>query len=285
MASKSRRAAGALGRAFESLLGSVTGHSRDDVADPYLLRISARAWKDLGESPPKAEPATDAADRLRIVRKFYDEFSMAERVDGGVPIGEVKDPKVFRIKAGDWRAAVRYIPDDGTPWMCRALSLAKYHEERDAYVEFGRLETQDRLLPTQKERRLARGDHFIVSSVLALQQARVNADNEPEQWWEAKARRPTGSSQRVGRIYVERELDPDEGAYVTRFVLLVTVPPDDVTLRKEWIEFVGAQIFPTDDPVIPTYELPSGTNLQADELPFAQETIELIDEKELAEEF
>jgi hypothetical protein len=278
MVSGGRRAAGTVSRALDSLLGHITGHARGDVADPYLLRISVRSWGDIGDSPPRAEPPVEAAKRHRIVRKFYDQFSEPARVDSGVPIDAVSDRKVFRIKAGDWRAAVRYMPEDGIKWMCRALSLADFNDEQHAYVEFGNFHRRNVLLPDIAERRLATGDQFVVSAVLALRRARVDADNEPDRWWPADAARPDGSSHRVGRIYVERELVEDEGEYVTRFVLLITAPPGDVEIRTHWREFIAAHIFPTDEPVQPTYELPAGTNLRTGEMPFMQQTVEVLDE-------
>lgn len=279
MASAGRPPASKPISALSSLLGHV-GHSRADVGNPYLLRVSRRAWEDLGEASPPKEPPEEAAAKHRIVRKFYDEFSAADRVDGGVPIDTVEDPKVFRIKSGDWRAAVRYVPADGVVWMCRALSLANFNDEQHAYVEFGRLYDAGLLLPDDAEQKLARGDHFLVGAVLALSQARVNADNDPRTWWGAYATRPDGRHHRIGRIYAERELD-EEGEYVTRFLLLVAAPPTDVTVRDDWREFVLHRIFPSDEPIMPAFGgLPAGTNREPDELPFVQETIELRDEDE-----
>jgi hypothetical protein len=269
----------AVARALDSFLGHVADHDREDIADPYLVRVSARAWKDLGESPPATEPPP-AAKLPRIVTKFYKEYSNAARVDNGVPIGQASDPKVFRIKSGDWRAAVKYLADDGVVWMCRALSLAKFQVEDDAYEEFGNIESAGTLLPNAKERRLARGDQFLMSAIQALRQARVNADNEPFEWWPANARRPNGDERYVGRIYVDREPVEEDGAYVTRFLLVVTAPPDDVKLRPDWEELVAARVFPSKERVFRSYELPGGTNLQPGEVPYQQQTVELIDEAE-----
>jgi hypothetical protein len=241
--------------------------------------VSARAWADLNHDPPVEEPPIDAAKKLPILRKFYEYYSDASRVDDGVALSSVADSKVFRIKAGDWRAAVRYMPDDGVVWMCRVLALAKYSEEARAYAKLGKLHEDGLLLPTDEERRLARADQFLVSAVAAFAQARVNADNEPDRWWDADARRPNETLHHVGRVYVERELDEGQGEYITRFLLLVATAPDDVRLRHDWKEFVTSRAFPGDEPIQMTYELPAGTNLQQNELPFMQEAFEFLDEE------
>lgn len=131
--------------ALRSFLGHVV-HERADVANPYLLRVCARAWEDLGEDQPSSEPPAAAAQKHEIISKFYDTFSGAGNVDYGRPLASVNDPKVFRIRAGGWRAAVRYTPEDGVVWLCRALSLADFHDETDAYDEFGRLFDREFLL-------------------------------------------------------------------------------------------------------------------------------------------
>jgi len=189
----------------------------------------------LGEDRPPCEPPAAAAEKHEIVGKFYDTFSGAANVDYGRPIASVNDPKVFRIRAGGWRAAVRYTPEDGVVWLCRALSLAGFHDESDAYNEFGRLFDSGSLLPSEDEQERARGDYFLVGAVLALSQARVNADNHPGQWWAAVATSADGTEHRIGRIYAEREAN-EAGDYVTRFILLVASPPSDVTLRADWRE-------------------------------------------------
>jgi hypothetical protein len=182
------------------------------------------------------------------------------------------------------RAAVRYTPEDGVVWLCRALSLADFHDESDAYDEFGRLFDNGSLLPSQGEQERARGDYFLVGAVLALSQARVNADNNPGQWWAAVATRANGSESRIGRIYAEGETD-EAGDYVTRFILLVTSPPSDLTLRPDWRAFLLAQILRDDEPIEPAYHgLPAGTDRQADEIPYVQAIIELRDEAEVEEQ-
>lgn len=243
-----------------------------------------RGWEDLGEDRPPPEPPAVAAERHAIVGKFYDTFSGAGNVDRGRPLASVKDPKVFRIRSGGWRAAVRYTPEEGVVWLCRALSLAAFHDESDAYDEFGRLFDIGALLPTDDEQERARADYFLVGAVLALSQARVNADNDPGRWWAAVATRADGSQNRIGRIYAERETD-EAGDYVTRFILLVTSPPSDVTLRPDWREFLLAQILRDDEPIVPAYHgLPAGTDRQANEIPYVQAIIELRDETEAAAE-
>lgn len=215
------------------------------------------------------------------MRKFYEDFSDASRVDSGRTIDAVSDPKVFRIKTGDWRAAVRYIPEDGVVWMCRVVRLSKFRREQDAYAQLGAFCDSDVLLPADQERRQARGDQFLTSAVAALQQARVNADNEPFQWWTADAQRPDSTVFRVGRIYAEREVVDSEGEFITRFLLLMTEPPEDVQLRPGWQTLITAHVFPAGEPVDPTWELPPGTNWQrGTEQPFTQQTVEFLDEEE-----
>lgn len=284
MPSAGRRAAGAVVRALDSVLGQVSGHGRADVADPYLIRVSTRGWGDLGEGPPSTEPPVNAAQKYGIVRKLYEDFSSPGRINTGTKLKAVDDPAVFRIKSEGWRAAVRYNPDDGVVWLCRALSLAKFHEEDDAYNEFGRLHEVGQLLPQEEERRLARGDQFLVSAIAALQQARVDADNDPMNWFGAQVVRPDGTTYRAGRIYVERELVEEDGEYITRFLLLLRRAPDDVTLRNGWEMLVAAHVLPSGERISAAYQgLPVGTNCQPDELPLMQEAVELIDEEELSD--
>jgi hypothetical protein len=278
-----RRIAAALSRALDSTLGQVIEHARSDVADPYLIRVSRRAWDDIGLAPPGSEPPREAVKRSAIVRKLYDRFSDAASVNTGTRLKKVPDPAVFRIRADGWRAAVRYIPEDGVVWMCRAVSLAKFHEENDAYDQFGEFYKSGELLPTDEERRLARGDQFLVSAIAALRQARVDADNNPQSWHIADARRPHGTVHRAGRILVERELVEDDGEYVTRFLLLLRKPPADVELRTGWEMLVASAVLPSDERISPSYDLPSGTNLQPGELPLLQQAIEFIDERELGD--
>ena len=168
--------------------------------------------------------------------------------------------------------------------MCRALSLANFNDEQHAYAEFGRLFDGGLLMPSDGEQGRARGDYFIVGAVLALSQARVEADNDPGRWWVADARKADGGRRHIGRIYVERERDED-GEFVTRFVLLVAAPPAGVDLRDDWREFILARILQSDDPITPAYQgLPAGAHLQPGEIPFMQETLELRDEMEDADD-
>jgi hypothetical protein len=281
--SAGRRAAGAVARALDSALGHIAGHGRADVADPYLIRVSAQAWADLGEDPPSSEPPDKAAQKHGIVRKLYEDFSDPARINAGTKLKAVDDPGVFRIKSEGWRAAVRYNADDGVVWLCRALSLAKFHEEDDAYDEFGALHERGQLLPQEEERRLARGDQFLVSAIAALRQARVDADNDPFNWCRAEVARPDGTTYPAGRIYVERELVEEEGEYITRFLLLLRRPPDDVKLRDGWEMLVAAHVLPSGEKINRTYDLPGGTNRQSDELPLMQHAVEFLDEAELGD--
>lgn len=268
-------------RGLTGLMGYITGHDREDVADPYLMRVSQRAWDDVGVDPP-ADDISEVVDRHPILKKFYEVYSAADAVDRGTPISQLEDPKVFRIKRNQWRGAVRYFPEDGTQWLCRNVSLAKYHKEDDAYNRLGELERNDRLLPEPDERRAARGDQFLVAMIVALKQARVRADHDPQEWHAAQATR-LGGVQQVGRVWVEYDESDYEATFTTRYMLLVREPPEDLQLRPDWLAFVAAHIFPTDDPVQPAYEgLPGGTRRHANELPLKQETMEMRDEDEVA---
>jgi hypothetical protein len=149
-----------------------------------------------------------------------------------------------------------------------------------AYREFGRLHDSGVLLPSDDERSLARGDHFVVSAISALRQARVNADNDPDTWCRADAPRPDGSFRYVGRLYADREVVESEGEYITRFLLLLRAPPSDVRLRRGWQQLILAHVFESDDPVLPTYDLPPGTQRQAGEMPFKQESVELLEDED-----
>lgn len=197
-------------------------------------------------------------------------------MDTGTPIGQVKDPKVFRIRAGDWRAACRYFPDDGVQWLCRALALAKFHVEDDAYVEFGNFEAAGTLLPGEDERRRARGDQFVVDAILALKEAMGAAENQLGVWFQGYVDRPNGESFRIGRaLLVEHEEIDDDGAIVTRYVLLITGPPSDVDMEAGWKELIAAHVFPGDEPVLPPWDgLPVGTHKAPEELALMQQTLE-----------
>lgn len=268
-------------RGLEGLMGYITDHDREDVADPYLLRVSQRAWADVGVKPPTDDLA-EVVDRHPILKKFYEVYSSADAVDRGTPIRQLEDPKVFRIRRAEWRGAVRYFPEDGTQWLCRNVSLAKYHEEDDAYNRLGQLERDNRLLPEPDERRTARGDQYLVAMIVALKGARVRADHNPHEWHTAQAKHHDEALQ-VGRVWVEYDESDYEATFTTRYMLLVRDPPKDLVLRSGWLEFVAAHIFPTDDPVEPAYEgLPGGTNRHTNEFPLKQETMEMRDEDEVA---
>jgi hypothetical protein len=281
MPTAGRRTVGAVVRALDTALGHIAGHGRHDVADPYLIRVSARGWADLGETPPSSEPPTAAAERHGIVRKLYEDFSEPARINSGTKLQAVDDPGVFRIKSEGWRAAVRYNADDGVVWLCRALSLARFHAENDAYREFGALHDRGQLLPSEEERRFARGDQFVVGAIAVLRQARVDADNDPFNWHGAEVPRPDGTMHFAGRVYAERELIEQQGEYVTRFLLLVRRAPDDVELRDQWEQLVASQVLTSGEKISDAYDLPGGTNRRSDELPLMQEAVELLDEEEL----
>lgn len=261
------------------LLQHIAGHDRDDVADPYLLRVSRRAWDDLGVTPP-VDDLAECMDRHPILKKFYETYSSPEAVDRGTPISQLEDPKVFRIRQREWRAAVRYFPEDGVQWLCRNVQLSRFHEEGDAYDRLGGLERDGRLLPDGDERKAARSDRFLIAMIVALREARVRADHDPQTWHPARAVRHADEHQ-VGRVWVEYDDSDYEATFTTRYMLLVREPPEDVQLRPGWLEFVAAHVFPTDDPVLPAYDgLPSGTRRQANELPLMQETMEMRDESD-----
>lgn len=175
------------------------------------------------------------------------------------------------------------MPEEGTVWLCRAVSLANFNDEQHAYVEFGRLFDAGQLLPDDEEQEAARSDYFLVGAVLALSQARVRAENDPGQWFGAYMTTPDGAQHRIGRVHVDREI-VDDYEYTTRFLLLIAAPPADRKLRPGWREFVIAQILRSDDPITRAYGgLPSGTNLQSNELPYVQETMEPCDKAEVDE--
>lgn len=141
------------------LLSYITGHDREDVADPYLMRVSRRAWEDLGITPP-VDDLAEIVDRHPILNKFYETYASADAVDRGTRVSQLEDPKIFRIRRGEWRGAVRYFPEDGVQWLCRNVQLSRYHEEDDAYNRLGDLERNGRLLPERDEREAARGDLY-----------------------------------------------------------------------------------------------------------------------------
>lgn len=65
-------------------------------------------------------------------------------------------------------------------------------------------------------------------------------------------------------------------------MLLVREPPEGLLLRSDWLQFVAAHIFPTDDPVQPVYDgLPGGTGRYSNEFPLMQETMEMRDEDDV----
>lgn len=256
----------------------VTDHDREDVADPYLLRVGRRAWEDLGVNPP-VDDLVETVNRHPILKKFYETYSSADAVDRGTPISQLDDPKVFRIRRGQWRGAVRYFPEDGVQWLCRNVSLSRYHEEDDAYDRLGDLERNHRLFPEDDERRAARGDQFLVAMIVALKAARVRADHDPLEWHPAPTMR-NGGVHLVGRVWVEYDDSDYEATFTTRYMLLVREPPGNLQLRPDWLQFVAAHIFPTSDPVQPVYDgLPGNTQCLANELPLMQETIEMREDE------
>lgn len=226
-------------RALKSVLGHITGHTRRDIANPYVLRVAHRAWGDIGETPPAAAKLEAVAGNHGIVWKFYDQYSEPGRVDKGVPIAAVADKKVFRIRREEWRAACRYTPEDGTQWLCRALSLASFNDEAHAYEQFGALEAHDALLPDEAERRQARSDQFVLAAALALREALIAAEGQLTTWWDGEVLRPGGGDFRAGRAYVEHDPIDDEGTIVVRYLLIVRVPPPDVTPMPNWQAFVA----------------------------------------------
>jgi len=261
-------------------LGYITGHGQEHVSDPCLLRVSRRAWEDLGVDPPD-EALAGVVEAHAILKKFYDTYSSVHAVDRGTPLSQAEDPKVFRIRREEWRAAVRYEPEDGIVWLCRAVSLAKFHREDDAYDRLGELERNGRLLPTPDERAEGRAAQFLVAALQALRVARVRADQNPREWHEAHADRPDGSEHRAGRVWVEYDDIDDEATITTRYMLTVTEPPSDVTMPSGWLEFLVAHVLPSDEPVQRAYtDLPAGTNLQSNELPLIQESMETHDEED-----
>ena len=135
-------------------------------------------------------------------------------------------------------------------WLCRALSLTSSTNGPTRTPSSAGSSTSGSLLPSEDEHERAR-DYFLVGAVLALSQARVNADNHPGQWWAAVATSPDREfKRRIGRIYADREAD-EAGDYVTRFILLVASPPSDLTLRSDWREFLLAQILGPTSPSRP----------------------------------
>lgn len=246
--------------------------------------MSDRAWDDLSIPTPARGELVALRDRHPILEKFFTEYADATRVDRGKPIQSVSDPKVFRIRERDFRAAVRYDETIGVVWLCRVLRIADFSSEPELYRRFGEFEGNPHsnppkpavLLPREDERMRAAGEQYLEGVIAALCEARDRAFEDPNSWKTATMR-PAATSKTVdvGRAYAEREKLSGGGEYATRYIVVLQDFPRHLELPGDWRARVIAECFPTDEPVEPAFHaLPAGTNRRHGEIPLIQRRLE-----------
>lgn len=141
-----------------------------------------------------------------MLRVFSSEFTDEARIDDGVRLQQVRQPGVFRIRAGDQRAAIWYDAAHGVVWLCRVLAISDFPDEAALYRHFGKLArdsdldpSREGLLPTLAERREAGGEQHLQAVTVALADALDHAHGEPGAWQRATMRRADGRTLRIGR--------------------------------------------------------------------------------------
>lgn len=203
-----------------------------------------------------------------MLAKFWNSCGKPEAIDRGELLREVRHPSVFRIRVGDWRAAVWFDHTSAVLWLLRALALARYPNENTLYTEFGRFEARGQLLPSSEERIVARAEQHLTSIIVALLAATRDAYEDVGAWMTATTTRPNGKRVPVGRVCVLMDEE-----IVTHFVLLreEAVIRPDLTPPTEWREALFAGIFASDEAVEPAYgSLPPGTSRRPSEIPLVQ---------------
>lgn len=257
--------------------------NRGDLPSVWLLRVAERAYDDLGIDPRERSDIEALKRAHPILRRFFDDLAVEANVDTGTPIQKVRNPKVFRIREQDERAAVWYDSTHGVVWCCRVLAIADFPNEPKLYEHFGRLEgdTNKRppwpsvLLPSDQERREAGGQQRLESIIVALAAARDTAFASPRTWCPGFIRRPDGEDEQVGRVFVDRDIIDEAGELVTRFILVIDHWPADLPRPADWRARIIAFCFADDEPVMPAFNaLPAGTHLARGEVPLVQRRLE-----------
>lgn len=246
-----------------------TALSRPDLpASHYVLRLSQRAWKDLGFRTPVQRLDASVTRAHPLIAKFWDVARHPETIDRGETIRQVRHPRVFRIKAGDWRAAVWFDHDSAVYWMLRALALAKYSREDQLYSEFAELEKRRQLLPSTEELLVAQGEQYLASAIWALGDAVASAYGSPGEWCRASLVRPSGDQVRLGRVHV----DVDDEIVTQHLVIsLPAFSRSDLLVPSSWREVLFGTLFAADEPIMPVaYGLPEGETLRSDEVALTQ---------------
>lgn len=225
-----------------------------------LLRVTQAAWADLEISAPhRLDRANPLLARQEILQKFWERYSSPANIDRGTPISQLRHPKIFRLKAGQARAATWYDGDSGVVWLLRVLSLSKFHNENALYDHFGELENRSQLMPSMPELQLARGQQYFVNMRAILAATMESAIEHPKSWQQASIERPSGEVNDIGRAYVELN---DE--LTTRYLIVPRYGehPRDIRLPRAWLEAVAAKCFPDDERIDERYhDLPPGANV------------------------
>lgn len=240
----------------------------DLLASHFLLRVSRRAWKDLGYVTALDRPYPDAPKSHELLREFFTKCAAPDRVDRGELLRQVHHRRVFRIRSAHWRGAVWFDHDGAILWLLRVLSLAQFTREDRLYDEFAALERRRQLLPSTEEMLLAYGQQYAASLIAALASTVVKAYDRPGVWHQAVSVRPDGSAVRAGRVFLERD-----GELVSLYVILAAraFRRDDVMVPSDWRPMVFEALFAADEPVAkPTAGLPLGASLREGEIPLVQ---------------
>lgn len=277
------KSAKTLGSTASSGLGLGRPVARADLPTVWLLAVREAALDDLGVLDGARGDVRALRERYQILRTFFNEFADEASIDRGVPIRQVRQTGVLRIRAGDRRAAVWYDAAHGVVWLCRVLAIPDFSDEASLYRRFGALERDsDRnahlysLLPGPLERRDAGAQQHLEAVVAALVHARDCAYDRPNTWQTASLRTPAGTIVKAGRAYVDREAVDATGELVTRFVVVLDEWPAHLSRPGDWREYIVASCFAPDEDVMPAYRsLPVGTNLRPGELPLVQERLEV----------
>ncbi len=86
---------------------------------------------DLGIERP--ESGALVANQHPLVQKFVNQFTDASAIDDGRPFSQMPGRGLYRIRREEWRGLIWTDKDSGVVWLCRAVSLADFPEESDAY--------------------------------------------------------------------------------------------------------------------------------------------------------
>lgn len=249
----------------------------------YLLRLTERAWDDLGIPPQRRLrefPGSDAitafldsggnAAEFKVLAGFVEHGTQPARLDRGRTISTLRKPMVFRIRSSHYRSAVWWDAEIGVLWLLRALSLADFPDEAHAYDHFAELEQRAKLLPTTDERVSAAGEQYFEDMSSALAEAMQEADGLPERWTTAAIVRPNGSREVVGRCCVT----VDE-VLRTRHLIVPYEQAPDLAVPSDWRPRLIARCYPADEEVGEAWDdLPEGHDLVDGEMPIRGRRLE-----------